>query len=104
MSIEDIYKFSCSIGFKRQFLDNFGSRAADVQKWQANEREGVFWINLIQQLLCAALVREGVHLKLQVTEGIEVMYLPSSYSLPKSSHLRRRDVTMHELTVICCAY
>uniref|UniRef100_A0A7I4AMQ8 Letm1 RBD domain-containing protein n=1 Tax=Physcomitrium patens TaxID=3218 RepID=A0A7I4AMQ8_PHYPA len=71
MSIEDIYKFSCSIGFKRQFLDNFGSRAADVQKWQANEREGVFWINLIQQLLCAALVREGVHLKLQVTEGIE---------------------------------
>ncbi|KAG0625720.1 hypothetical protein M758_2G075900 [Ceratodon purpureus] len=71
MSIEEVYTFSCNVGFKRQFLDSFGARAADVGKWQANEKEGTFWINLIQQLLCAALVREGVHLKLQVTDGIE---------------------------------
>lgn len=82
MSIEEVYTFSCSVGFKRQFLDNFGARAADVEKWQINEKEGAFWINLIQQLLCAALVREGVHLKLQVTDGIEVKCLPSPYPLP----------------------
>ena len=82
MSIEEVYTFSCNVGFKRQFLDNFGARAADVEKWQANGKEGAFWINLIQQLLCAALVREGVHLKLQVTDGIEVQCLLSLYSWP----------------------
>jgi hypothetical protein len=82
MSIEEVYTFSFNVGFKRQFLDNFGARAADVKKWQADEKEGAFWINLMQQLLCAALVREGVHLKLQVKDGLEVKYLLSSYLCP----------------------
>lgn len=76
MPIEDVYMFSCSVGFKRQFLDNFGSRAADVRNWQDDGREGAFWINLIQQMLCAALVREGVNSKLKITDGIEVKCLP----------------------------
>lgn len=81
MPIEEVYMFSCSVGFKRQFLDNFGPRAADVKNWQGDGREGTFWINLIQQLLCAALVREGVNSKLQMNDGTEVKCLPPSFSL-----------------------
>lgn len=80
MPIEEVYTFSCSVGFKQQFLNNFGPRAADVKNWQGNEREGAFWINLIQQLLCAALVREGVNSKLQMTDSIAVKCLPPSFS------------------------
>ena len=71
MSIEEVYTFSFN-AFKRQFLDSFGARAADMKKWQAHEEKRAFWINPMQQLLCAALVRGGVHLKLQVKDGLEV--------------------------------
>jgi hypothetical protein len=36
------------------------------------ENEGTFWIDQIQELLCAALVREGVQLRLKSTASAEV--------------------------------
>ncbi|CAM6027488.1 unnamed protein product [Sphagnum balticum] len=73
MSMEQVYMFSSSVGLKQEFLDIFGMRAADDQNWQESEREGQFWINLVQQLLRAALSREGFRSKLRSFDSVEVL-------------------------------
>jgi hypothetical protein len=74
MSMEQVYMFSSSVGLKQEFLDIFGMRAADDQNWQESEREGQFWINLVQQLLRAALSREGFRSKLRSFDSVEVRH------------------------------
>ncbi|CAM6050274.1 unnamed protein product [Sphagnum compactum] len=73
MSMEQVYMFSSSVGLKQEFLDIFGIRAANDQNWQESEREGLFWINLVQQLLRAALSREGFRSKLRSFDSVEVL-------------------------------
>ncbi|CAM6031588.1 unnamed protein product [Sphagnum compactum] len=73
MSMEQVYMFSSSVGLKQEFLDIFGMRAANDQNWQESEREGLFWINLVQQLLRAALSREGFRSKLRSFDSVEVL-------------------------------
>lgn len=72
MSMKEVYLFSSSVGLKREFLNSFGGRATDIQKWEVKENEGTFWIDQIQQLLCAALVREGVQMRIKSTAIAEV--------------------------------
>ncbi|CAK9200674.1 unnamed protein product [Sphagnum troendelagicum] len=73
MSMDQVYTFSSSVGLKQEFLEIFGLRAADDQNWQESGREGVFWVNLVHQLLWAALSREGFVSKLKAFDSIEVL-------------------------------
>ncbi|KAH9542515.1 hypothetical protein CY35_13G011400 [Sphagnum magellanicum] len=73
MSMDQLYTFSSSVGLKQEFLEIFGLRAANDQNWQESGREGVFWVNLVHQLLWAALSREGFVSKLKAFDSIEVL-------------------------------
>jgi hypothetical protein len=73
MSMDQVYTFSSSVGLKQEFLEIFGLQAADDQNWQESGREGVFWVNLVHQLLWAALSREGFVSKLKAFDSIEVL-------------------------------
>jgi hypothetical protein len=75
MSMDQLYTFSSSVGLKQEFLEIFGLRAANDQNWQESGREGVFWVNLVHQLLWAALSREGFVSKLKAFDSIEVSQL-----------------------------
>lgn len=75
LSMEKVYSVSSSVGLRREFLNTCGSRAADDKKWKSNEREGAFWVDLVQQVLKAALIREGVKSKLKAFDSVEVRYL-----------------------------
>lgn len=69
--MNQVYRFCSDNGLKREFLDKFGSRAADDRKWR-DAAEGEFWIYLVHQLLRGALVREGVRLRLKSRDSFEV--------------------------------
>lgn len=70
--MNQVYRFCSDTGLKRQFLENFGSRAADDKKWR-DAAEGEFWVYLVHQLLREALIREGVRLRLKSRDPIEVL-------------------------------
>lgn len=72
--VNQAYRFCSDIGLKREFLEKFGSRAADNKKWR-DEAEEEFWVYLVHQLLRRALVREGVRLRVKSRDTIEVSRL-----------------------------
>lgn len=73
-SMDQVYHFTSSIGLKSEFLKHFGSRAA-LHKGDLNfnERERVFWIELVEKSLKGALAREGVRSKLSSFAHLEVL-------------------------------
>ena len=74
LPMNQVYRFCMGIGLKREFLEKFGSRAADDKKWR-DAAEGEFWVYLVHQLLRGALVREGVGLRLKSRDTVEVSSL-----------------------------
>lgn len=72
ITMDQVYLFTCSVGLKLEFLENFGPRAADDKKWE-QEKEGEFWVYVVQQLLRGALVREGVRSRLKSQDTVEVI-------------------------------
>lgn len=69
--MNQVHRFCTDVGLKREFLEKFGTRAADDKKWR-NAAEGEFWVYLVHQLLRGALVREGVRLRLKSRDTVEV--------------------------------
>ncbi|KAH7443213.1 hypothetical protein KP509_02G026100 [Ceratopteris richardii] len=74
LPIDQVYNFTSSVGLRSQFFENFGSRA--VQYRDSGElagEEGAFWIDVVQQLLRGAIVREHIRRKLTSYDSIEVL-------------------------------
>lgn len=71
IGIDKVFSFCSEIGLKQEFLENFGSRAADEKKW-LDDAEEEFWVYLVQHLLRGALVREGVRSRFKSRDAAEV--------------------------------
>lgn len=73
-SIDQVYHFTSSVGLRSEFFTHFGPRAAaDKSELNLDERERLFWIELVQQSVIGALAREGVRSKLSSFGNIEVL-------------------------------
>jgi hypothetical protein len=66
------YTLTKDIGLQREFLCNFGPRAADPKFSSDREVEISFWIDLVQKQLLRALDREKIWSRLTTSESIEV--------------------------------
>lgn len=74
LPINQVYHFTSSVGLRSQFLGNFGSRAVRYQdSGKLGGEEGAFWVDLVQQLLRGAIVREHIRTKLTSYDSIEVL-------------------------------
>ncbi|KAJ7548160.1 hypothetical protein O6H91_07G000700 [Diphasiastrum complanatum] len=74
VKMDDVYAFCSSLELRREFLVYFGSRASAAVCNQNRRGERAFWVNLAQQLLRGAIIREGVRSRLNfhdVTEALE---------------------------------
>ncbi|KAL5219714.1 hypothetical protein ABZP36_024427 [Zizania latifolia] len=67
------YTLTKDIGLQREFLCNFGSRAADPKFTSDHGVEISFWIDLVQKQLLRALDREKIWSRLTTSESIEVL-------------------------------
>ncbi|KAG8047405.1 hypothetical protein GUJ93_ZPchr0008g13141 [Zizania palustris] len=67
------YTLTKDIGLQREFLCNFGSRAADPKFTSDHGVELSFWIDLVQKQLLQALDREKIWSRLTTSESIEVL-------------------------------
>jgi hypothetical protein len=66
------YNLTKDIGLQREFLHNFGPRAAHPKLANGNGVEISFWIDLVQKQLLRALDREKIWSRLTTSESIEV--------------------------------
>lgn len=66
------YTLTKDIGLQREFLCNFGPRAADPKFSSDRGVEISFWIDLVQKQLLRALDREKIWSRLTTSESIEV--------------------------------
>jgi hypothetical protein len=66
------YNLTKDIGLQREFLHNFGPRAACPKLANDNGVEISFWIDLVQKQLLRALDREKIWSRLTTSESIEV--------------------------------
>ncbi|TVU05484.1 hypothetical protein EJB05_48650 [Eragrostis curvula] len=67
------YNLTKEIGLQREFLNNFGPRAALPKLTNDNGVEISFWIDLVQKQLLRALDREKIWSRLTTSESIEVL-------------------------------
>uniref|UniRef100_A0A0E0QKD6 Uncharacterized protein n=1 Tax=Oryza rufipogon TaxID=4529 RepID=A0A0E0QKD6_ORYRU len=67
------YTLTKDIGLQREFLCNFGPRAADPKFSSDRGVEISFWIDLVQKQLLRALDREKIWSRLTTSESIEVL-------------------------------
>ncbi|GJN03821.1 hypothetical protein PR202_ga21303 [Eleusine coracana subsp. coracana] len=67
------YNLTKDIGLQREFLHNFGPRAALPNLASGNGVEISFWIDLVQKQLLRALDREKIWSRLTTSESIEVL-------------------------------
>ncbi|XP_062192700.1 uncharacterized protein LOC133896167 isoform X2 [Phragmites australis] len=67
------YNLTKDIGLQREFLYNFGPRAAVPKFTSDNGVEISFWIDLVQKQLLRALDREKIWSRLTTSESIEVL-------------------------------
>nr|XP_024356431.1 uncharacterized protein LOC112272673 isoform X2 [Physcomitrium patens] len=72
ISMNQVYQFCWDVGLKQEFLEKFGHQAADDNKWR-DAAEGEFWVYLVHQLLREALIREGVRLRIESRDSIEIL-------------------------------
>jgi hypothetical protein len=66
------YNLTKDIGLQREFLYNFGPRAAVPKLGNDHGLEISFWIELVQKQLLRALDREKIWSRLTTSESIEV--------------------------------
>ncbi|KAL6859075.1 hypothetical protein ACP4OV_018077 [Aristida adscensionis] len=71
--LSEAYKLTKDIGLQREFLYNFGPRAAVPKFTNDNGVEVSFWIDLVQKQLLRALDREKIWSRLTTSESIEVL-------------------------------
>ncbi|KAF8747781.1 hypothetical protein HU200_013191 [Digitaria exilis] len=67
------YNLTKDIGLQREFLCNFGPRAAVPKLTNDHGLEISFWIDLVQKQLLRALDREKIWARLTTSESIEVL-------------------------------
>jgi hypothetical protein len=72
LPIDQVYNFVSSVGLRSQFLGFFGLRATRCQLSCEEGEEGAFWVDIVQQLLRGAIVREHIRTKLTAYDSIEV--------------------------------
>ena len=70
--LSKVYNLTKDIGFQREFLYNFGPRAAVPKLTNDHGLEISFWIDLVQKQLLRALDREKIWSRLTTSESIEV--------------------------------
>ncbi|KAG8087353.1 hypothetical protein GUJ93_ZPchr0010g11299 [Zizania palustris] len=71
--LSKVYTLTKDIGLKREFLCNFGRRAADPKFTSDHGVEMSFCIDLVQKQLLRALDREKIWSRLTTSESIEVL-------------------------------
>lgn len=82
--ISKAYTLTKDIGLQREFLCNFGPRAAVPKFANDHGLEISFWIDLVQKQLLRALDREKIWSRLTTSETIEVgtqQYFISSFKI-----------------------
>lgn len=74
LPIDQVYNFTSGVGLRDEFLDYFGQQAASYRdEGEMGGEEVVFWVDLVQQLLRGAIIRERIRTKLTSYDSIEVL-------------------------------